>query len=722
MRYGARAGPAPLLLQASLSTGSSGAADGSEGSGGGSMPLARLASTLREMEAEPARLARTALMTELLQDAICNAPDELLPCVAVATMNLVPSNRPLKLGVGENLVVQALGDACARPADELKDELRREGDIGTLTERLLLQRQGPTSATTPASGEFPLSVREVHAVLIDVAAQEGKGSQQRKTELMSGLLRRATPIEGLLIVRAVRGQLRSGLGAKGMRDALAAAASAAADPPPECVAAEAAATLAAARATKAEEDAAVAAANGEVSTKREVDNLAKAARKAKREAAKLDKAAIKQRDESRRRAAALVSEAFSVNPCYHVLIGELLARGVWDLTASCRASAGTPVQPMAATAAVSIEAAMGRLLGAPFLCELKYDGERCQAHFLPATDGTSESRVLMFSRSLDEVSARFPEIVEAFPSALGEAVSSAIIDGELCAVDEETGAVLPFSELASRPRKAPTEAQLAAGPAVCLFAFDLLEVNGESLLSLPLAVRREKMQSLLAPVGKRIAFAEGTEATTAEELRNELDRAIDCQSEGLVVKALSSQDGEGTYEAGKKSLQWLKLKRDYIDGLGDSFDLVPLGAYRGRGKRADWFGAYLLGCYDQTRGVWQPVCKIGTGFSDEQLERWHTEFQAHAVEEDASVVDVGEGLPPNLTPHVWLAPAVVWEVSAAAVSVSPTYPASFGMVAEGKGLALRFPRLVRERDDKRPQQATTAFQLAEVYRTQPSLA
>jgi DNA ligase-1 len=225
-----------------------------------------------------------------------------------------------------------------------------------------------------------------------------------------------------------------------------------------------------------------------------------------------------------------------------------------------------------------------------------------------------------------------------------------------------------------------------------------------------------------------------------QELRDELERAIEAQAEGLMLKALSAGGANlGTaaagaaetsvargagYEAGKRSLQWLKLKRDYIDGMGDTFDLVPIGAYFGKGKRAGTFGAYLLAVFDTSSERYQPICKLGSGLSDEALVRWSELADASTCDEGEAerLCDLPEALPPNVRPHVWLRPSVVWEVSAAEVSISPVYRAAFGQVVDERGLALRFPRFVRERPDKMPTQATTATQLATTYAEQPTPA
>ena len=292
----------------------------------GGMLLGKLSSTLDAVESEPARLKRVALMAELFGKTMRDAPDELLPCLAIATMQLTPSTRPLKLGVGESLVLRALAVASNRSTSELKDGLQKGGDLGTLAAEALAQSRGPVHRGDDLDGAShssgSLRIREVHERLIELGALSGQGSQDAKAEMLSSLLSRASPAEATLLVRAVRGKLRSGLGAKGIRDALAQAASSSASAEAGTLAAEAEAAEAGARAaltahaedeerTRQENQVSAEGRAGRVE-KRRLEALGKAARKAAREAASAHKAAVRERSASRRRAAALVDAAFAV--------------------------------------------------------------------------------------------------------------------------------------------------------------------------------------------------------------------------------------------------------------------------------------------------------------------------------------------------------------------------------------------------------------------------
>ena len=177
-----------------------------------------------------------------------------------------------------------------------------------------------------------------------------------------------------------------------------------------------------------------------------------------------------------------------------------------------------------------------------------------------------------------------------------------------------------------------------------------------------------------------------------------------------MVKTL---DHNATYEPAKRSFNWLKLKKDYLDTeMGDSLDLVVVGADFGVGKRTGFYGSFLLACYNEDLECLQTVCKVGTGFTDENLEFIHNRLKDLEVDRAPSNLKFKDK---NV--DVWISPQYVWEIKAADLSLSPIYQAAVGEVESDKGIALRFPRFIRHRDDKTVDQATNNEQIVEFYRS-----
>jgi DNA ligase-1 len=294
-----------------------------------------------------------------------------------------------------------------------------------------------------------------------------------------------------------------------------------------------------------------------------------------------------------------------------------------------------------------------------------------------------------------------------------------VLDGEVVAFDRAKQTLMPFQVLSTRARK-DVEVE-AIKVQVVYAAFDLLLLNGVSLLHFPLRTRRALLRALFREVPGRFTFAAHRESSDVEEIHAFLTESVAGGCEGLMVKVLDGADS--LYEPSKRSLNWLKMKKDYMAGLTDSFDLVPIAAWHGKGKRTGVYGAYLLACYDPEEEEYQAITKIGTGFSEEML----AQLTAAMADRERCIVPakprnvvVGETMAADV--DVWFDPdeSEVWEVLAADLSISPVHKAALGKVDAGKGIALRFPRFIRrrDRDDKGPQDATTADQVASMYRAQ----
>ncbi len=403
-------------------------------------------------------------------------------------------------------------------------------------------------------------------------------------------------------------------------------------------------------------------------------------------------------------AAQIVKQVYSECPSYDEMIPALLEHGVRRLPEFCKFTVGVPIKPMLAKPTHGVAEVLEKFDGEEFTCEYKYDGERAQIHIKGDT-------VKIFSRNAEDNTSKYPEITEeTMPKVRKDSTLEMVIDGEVVAYDPATKAILPFKFIMQRKKKDASMEDVKI-PA-CVFAFDCLYLNGKSLLQSTLVERREALYSACNEIEGRFFFATSKISTDVNELQVFLDDSIREKTEGLIVKSM-----ESTYEPSKRSLNWLKLKKDYMDACGDSMDLVVLGAWHGKGKRKGVYGTFLLGCYNDDTEEYETCTKVGTGFSEEDLESHHKALQEHIIECPRPYYKWED----KMEPDVWFNAAVVWEVRAADLTVSPVHRAAVGLADEEKGIALRFPRFLNVREDRPAHTATKSTEIYDLYRNQPSV-
>jgi DNA ligase-1 len=185
-----------------------------------------------------------------------------------------------------------------------------------------------------------------------------------------------------------------------------------------------------------------------------------------------------------------------------------------------------------------------------------------------------------------------------------------------------------------------------------------------------------------------------------------------------MIKGIDSE-----YEPGKRSQHWAKLKKDYVKGLGtaeesalsDCVDVCVVGATMGKGRRAGVYGAYLVAVWNEDRACFQTICEVGTGFSDQRLTEFTEFFKEHIATKPPHNVQYGKS-----SPQFFIKPAVVWEIAAADITISPTAACCYGEVVDDGGISLRFGRFLRIREDKDPVMCTTSSQIMDMYYAQPN--
>src|SRR3989344_3933290 len=313
--------------------------------------------------------------------------------------------------------------------------------------------------------------------------------------------------------------------------------------------------------------------------------------------------------------------------------------------------------------------------------EAKYDGERIQAH------KTRDGKITLFSRRMDTITEQYPDVVQSLQEHLS--AKEFVVEGEVIAIDKE-GKPLPFQVLMQRKRKTDIEEYVKKVP-IQLKLFDLLYLNGKSYLHKTYAERTEQLAKIVIK-GKHITLADKIITDNLDEVDKFFHNMLKAGQEGIMIKGMDTE-----YQAGTRGWNWIKWKKDYVQAMNDTFDLVIIGAMHGKGKRSGTYGALLCACYNDLEDVFESVTKLGTGLTDEMLSELPKRLKKYQVDKQPARVKISQ-----VKPDVWFEPKIVVEVLAAEVTISPSHAA---------GVALRFPRFIRIREDKKAEQATTTKEI-----------
>ncbi len=353
---------------------------------------------------------------------------------------------------------------------------------------------------------------------------------------------------------------------------------------------------------------------------------------------------------------------------------------------------GTPIRPTAAERLPSAKEIIEKL--GKCAVEAKYDGFRLQI----SKEGDN---VKIFSRQSEEMTNMFPEITAAIKEYI--IPKRCIIEGEALAFNENTQEYYPFQVTIQRKRKYEIEKKAKEYP-LNLFLFDVMYVDNESWMDKPLIERREKLKSIVRE-GGLIKLSEQKIIDNELDLENFFDSAISRGLEGIIAKDLSAP-----YIAGARKFAWIKLKRSYKGTLSDTLDLVIIGYYTGKGKRTEFgLGALLVAAYNEKEDTFESVAKIGTGLTEETLTQLQEMlFKDKVKNKPARVVS-------EVEPDFWVTPKYVVETRADEITKSPMH--SCGK-EEGKGYALRFPRMIKLRTDKKAEQGTTTEEVKQMFKIQ----
>ncbi|MFA6530913.1 MAG: ATP-dependent DNA ligase [Candidatus Micrarchaeia archaeon] len=331
--------------------------------------------------------------------------------------------------------------------------------------------------------------------------------------------------------------------------------------------------------------------------------------------------------------------------------------------------------------------------------EMKFDGFRLQCH----KQGT---KVELYSRKLEKMTHMFPDVVEAIRALKPKEM---IFEGEALAFNQKEKKYYSFQQTMHRRRKHGIGNAAKELP-LNIFVFDLLYIDGEDYTEIPYEKRRKKLDSIF-PAGI-LKSSEFEIVDSAKKLDSIFQNSIKEGLEGIMAKDLSSP-----YTAGKRKFAWIKLKKSYGKAV-DTIDGVIVGYYLGKGARVEFeFGGLLIAVYNEDKGRLETVAKIGSGFSEQEMGELKEMLEETKTGSPPANLDWNEMQKPDF----WVEPKFVIEVAFDDITLSPTHTCGMEVSKrnkddnEGKGYALRFPRMVKMRSDKGVEEITTTREVIEMY-------
>ena len=360
----------------------------------------------------------------------------------------------------------------------------------------------------------------------------------------------------------------------------------------------------------------------------------------------------------------------------------------------------SPIRPMLADRVKSEKEAVEKMPDV-FAAEYKLDGERVQIH-------KHANKIILFSRRLENITKYYPDIVENIGKSLN--VNEGIFEAEIVPINENTGEFLPFQELMHRRRKYKLEQAVSQYPITVNF-FDVLYFDKKNCLDSPYSERRKILEQSVDE-NKLAKLVPVLFAKNKNDVQDFLENSINAGCEGLMLKTLTAP-----YRAGTRGSNWLKLKREYRNELGDSLDLVVIGAYFGRGRRTGLYGTLLLGTYNPEEDNFSSICKVGTGFTDESLD------QLFQILSNKVTLKKNSRIVSEMEADVWFEPELVLEIVASEITLSPIHKTGLGLIRKDTGFALRFPKFTGKiRYEKAIEDASTDEEVLTLYKGQSKIS
>ncbi|HLD04672.1 MAG TPA: ATP-dependent DNA ligase [Candidatus Nanoarchaeia archaeon] len=582
------------------------------------MDYLELAKVYEQLEKTSKRLEKTFIVSEFLKSIPKDKVDQI---ILLLQGRVFPAWDETQLGVASKLVIKAISIAAGLSAESVEKKWAELGDLGLVATALLKNKSQSTLASTS------LTVDKVFSNLQKLSKTEGVGSVDQKLKLIAELLSNASVLEARYVIRTVLEDLRIGIGAGVLRDAI----------------------VWAYLAPKIRY-------NGE-SQSIEVEDR-----------------------EAYNKLVDLVQSAYDKLNDF-AMVAEVAVRGVKALE-EIGVILTQPIKVMLAQKVSDADEGF-EVVGKPAALEYKYDGIRVQVH-------KSKGKIFLFTRRLENITKQFPEVVKAVESHVSG--DNFLLDCEAVSFDSKTGKYLSFQNISQRIKRKYDIEELAKKMPVELNVFDILVFEGESLLAKSFTDRRRLIEKIVKQKEKEVVWARQLVTDSAREAEVFFKESVEKGNEGVMMKNL-----QGIYKPGSRVGYMVKWK-----SIMESLDFVIVKAEWGEGKRSGWLTSFTLACMDED-GNFLEVGKVATGIKEKE-------------EEGVSFKELTDLLQPLVVSEkgkeVVVKPQVVIEVRFEEIQKSPTY---------SSGYALRFPRFIRLRTDRAPEESSDLGMVQDFYDEQKKI-
>ncbi len=582
------------------------------------MEYSRLVEVYEELSKTTKRLEKTHILSEFLKDL---SSENMEHAILLLEGRVFPNYDPREIGIAARTMLKSLSAATGISINKIEKEWKKLGDFGLVAEEIIKTKKQATLHTTK------LTIKKVFDNIRKLAELEGKGTVERKTQLIAELLTSAKPVESKYIVKTILMEMRLGVGEGAMRDAILWAFFG---------------RELGIKYTKEGNDI-------EVEDREKYNKYA----------------------DSVQRVYDLTNEFAEA--------AKLAKKGLAGMD-NVGMKVGIPIQVMLSLKVDTIEEGF-ETVGKPCAVEFKYDGFRIQAH------KDDKGKIILFTRRLEDVTNQFPDVVEFVRKNVKG--KSFIIDSEAVGYSNKTGRYLPFQSISQRIKRKYEIEKMSNDFPVELNVFDMIYYDGKSMIDEPFEKRRGLLEKIVKQEPKKIMLSKYLKTDSKKAIEKFFKDAFEAGNEGLMFKAL-----DAPYKPGARVGHMVKFK-----AIMETLDLVIVAAEWGEGKRSRWLSSYTIACIDED-GKFLEVGKASTGLKEKE-------------EEGLSFMEMTKLLKPLIISEkgkeVKVKPKIVIEVGYEEIQKSPTYESGF---------ALRFPRIIKLRDDKGPDEASALDYVKKLYEGQ----